>query len=108
VDEQAARSPRFEPELLDCARPVAFLEDRPHLPGLAGIVSDEQKRISRGGLHVLASHPAVLQIDELDLVERGAADTAVRFGPCAAGIIAGKQYRKQRRATRMQVSRQED
>src|SRR5579885_1470170 len=88
VNEQAAAGPRVKPELLNRASPLRFIENRPHLPRLASIVRNQQKRVARAGLDGLAPDPAVFEIDELDLLKDGAPHARVRLRPCPASIVA--------------------
>src|SRR5579884_121818 len=107
IDQQAAAGPRIEPELLDGAAPVRFFENRPHLPRLTRIVRDQQERVPRRGLHGLTADPAVLEIDELNLFEHGAAYSGVRLRPCPASVVAREQNRRKRRGFRMEIPGQE-
>ncbi len=61
-------SRRIKPEALD-RRHAAIFKDGPLPPGFAAVGGEQQKRIARRALQIGAGDPAILEIDELDLIE---------------------------------------
>ena len=90
LQNQLAGFRRIEPELLDGAV-VRLVEERPAAPGFSAIGGDQEKRIARQRFHRDAAGPAVLEIGELDLVQRSAFDARVRLGPGFAAVAAHQQ-----------------
>lgn len=107
VDEQGSIITRFEPEALDDGH-ASLIENRPLAPGFASIGCEQQEWIARSALQIGARDPAVLEIDELDLVEPGETDAGMRLAPGFAGVFGGEQEGVERGGGRVQIPDQED
>src|SRR5579871_792282 len=80
VDHQRTALSCVEPEPLD-RRHARLFEDRPLAPGLAAIRRNQQKWIARRTLQIRPRDPAVLKIDELNLIQPGEPDSRIGFRP---------------------------
>jgi len=107
IDPQQSVGLRIEAEGIDGARAALFVY-RHGAPQLAPVARDQQERIARDGAQLLARDPAVLQIEELNLVEPRRADARVRLLPGLAVVLARQQDREERGALGVEIAGQED
>ncbi len=106
VDHERAVGGAIKPKALN-GSDASFFKNRPLAPGLAAVGSDQQKRITWRALQVGAGNPAILKIDELDLIETRGVNAGLRFGPRAPAVFGCEQDRVERRHRRMKISRDE-